>query len=159
MRWTLYTVIMNKTKHSLLKQIFFSLNPGKREKIILLTLARFHMSLQSNPASCFSAAYSVSMFTKVIGCGWGSLSGLACCFFVLCDRLPSHVPDTRSACDCFQLSVRDGRLSTKSRIFQNSYQEGSQEVLKGIFQSYRLKESAMHSNLDPFGYFYPAQRE
>lgn len=42
---------MNKTKHSLLKQIFFSLNPGKREKIILLTLARFH--IVTTIKSCF----------------------------------------------------------------------------------------------------------
>lgn len=86
-----------------MKMIFFSLSPGKRKQIILLKSTKFHCHCNKILFSPFSVAYSVPMFPEEIGSGLGSLSGQACCFFVLCNCLPSNVPHTGRAYDYFHL--------------------------------------------------------
>lgn len=87
------------------KDIVFSLF-WKKKKIILLKPTRFYYHCNKILFHPFSAAYSVPMFPDVIDSGLGNLSGHTCCFFVLCACLPSAIPNTWGACDCFQLWFR-----------------------------------------------------
>lgn len=100
--WKLCMVIINETKHSLMKRIF---SPWILERGGKNYRNQLGFSITAIKA-CFIPFQLLMLCPEVIGSGLGSQSGQACCSFVLCYHLPSDVPGTRAACDCSQLWFR-----------------------------------------------------
>lgn len=100
--WKLCIVIINETKHSLMKRIFSPWILERGEKNY-----RNQLGFIITAIKAVSSLFSCLFYAHVPrGSGLGSWSGQACCSFVLCDHLPSDVPGTRGACDCSQLWFR-----------------------------------------------------